>query len=215
MIPDDLDREDAAGELTAIEFLSPGRFPVKNPSATAAVRHSAQPTLLDQPAPFVLNRSDGVQRFDTADQARPHLLAMLAQARRCLSLYSPDFEPWLYNHSSVEQACLDFLRKHPRNRLRILLNDPSRAVRQGHRLLELARKLSSNMHIRKCHPEYPQLSGAFLLVDSCAMILRPKPDRSTGEALYREPVRARQLQRQFDLAWEHSLSDSDLRSFLL
>jgi len=210
---DDPDHEQAAVELAAIEFRSPGRFAVNN--SPVAVRHSAQPPAAIAPAPFILNESGATQRFDTADQALSHLLAMLTQARRSLSLYSLDFEPWLYNHRSVEQACTRFILEHPRNRLRVLLGDASRAVKQGHRLLQLARRLSSNMQIRKCHPEYSVQPDAFLVVDSCALIVRPEPDTFTGQTLYRDPGLARQVQRRFDLAWDHSLSDPDLRSFLL
>lgn len=206
---DDPDHSDAALELAAIEFLSPGRFAIDNPSA---VQTPPEPW---QAAPFVLGQTLGVQRFESSDSARQHALALLGQAHRSLSLYSPDFEPLLYNHSSIQQACVRFLLAHPRNRLRVLLDDASRAVKQGHRLLGLARRLSSNMQIRKRHPEYPVQSGAFLVADACGALVRPEPDQNGGYALYSDPGRARQLQRQFDTAWDHSLSDPDLRSFLI
>ena len=82
-------------------------------------------------------------------------------------------------------------------------------------LLGLARRLSSNMQIRKRHPEYPVQLGAFLVADDCGALVRPEPDQNGGYALYSDPGRARQLQRQFDTAWDHSLSDPDLRSFLI
>lgn len=71
------------------------------------------------------------------------------------------------------------------------------------------------MHIRKVHQDYPAQTDAFLVVDDCGVLIRPKPDEFKGYVLYNDPSRARQLQRQFDTAWEHSLSDPDLRSFLL
>lgn len=206
---DDSDRSDAAPELAAIEFSSPGRFEIDNPPAIQL------PTEPWQAAPFVLGETLGIQRFETVDGARRHALALLGQAQRSLSLYSRDFEPLLYNHNSIQQACLRFLLAHPRNRLRVLLDDSSRAVKNGHRLLGLARRLSSSMEIRKCHPEYPTQLAAFVIADNCGALVRPTPDQPNGYALYSDPGRARQLQRQFDTAWDHSLSDPDLRSFLI
>jgi len=209
MSTDDSDRPIAATEWAAIDFLSPGRFTVDNPQT--------QQNRTDewQPAPFILGATRTPQPFDSPDAARRHALALLEQARRSLSLYSPDLEPWLYNHNSVQQACTRFLLAHPRNRLRILLGDSSRAVKQGHRLLTLARRLTSNMQIRKLHPDYPAQACAFLVADDCGVLVRPEPSQCSGHALYQDPGRARQRQRQFNTAWDHGLSDPDLRSFLL
>lgn len=209
MSVDDPDRSNSVSELAVLEFLSPGRFPIKNPPTE---QNSPEQW---QPAPYVLGATTAIQRFDSLDVSRQHALALLNQAKRSLSLYSPDLEASLYNHSSVQQACARFLVSHPRNRLRVLLDDSSRAVRQGHRLLSLARRLSGNMQIRKRHPDYPAQPCAFLIADDCGVMVRPEPDQTAGYVLYSDPGRARQLQRQFDTAWDHSLSDPDLRSFLL
>ncbi len=204
----DPDRPATSAELADIDFHSPGRFETSNPSAP--------PTGPEQwsPAPFLLGSSPA-QTFNSAVEARQHALALIEQARRTLSIYTQDLEPWLYNHSSIQQACSNFLLAHPRNRLRILVGDSSRAVKQGHRLVTLARRLTSNLAIRKLHLDYPAQTCTFLIADDCGLLVRPEPDQFAGHALYRDPGRARQRQRLFDNAWDHSLSDPDLRSFLL
>lgn len=196
-------------ELAPIEFESPGRFPIHNPPATAL-----QPDNW-QAAPCVLGTTRELQRFDSPAQARAHLLALLQQARRSLCIFTPDLEPWLYNHSLIQEACQAFLLAHPHNQLRILLRDSSRAVRDGHRLLALARRLSSNLHIRKLNPDHPAEEIAFALADDRGLLLRPELAQYAGYALYNDPGRARSRQSQFDQAWEYSLLDPNLRSFLL
>ncbi|TLX56131.1 histone acetyltransferase HPA2 [Stutzerimonas nosocomialis] len=205
-VPEDTEPLD---ELPAIEFESPGRFAINNPAPDVPEPERWEP------APFVLGTTEALQRFTLPEQIRPHALAMLQQARRSLCLYTPDLEPWLYHHSSIQQACSQFLLAHPRNRLRILVGDSSRAVKDGHRLLNLARRLTSNLHIRKINPDYPASDPAFLLADTSGLILRPELDSYGGYALYRDPGRVRLRQAEFDRAWDSSLSDPDLRSFLL
>lgn len=200
-----------AVEPTAIDFQSPGRFAIDNPNPQSQQNHTSE----WQPAPYKLGATRAIQRFASPDDARRHALALLEQAQRSLCLYSPDFEPWLYNHSSIQQACTRFVLAHPRNRLRILLGDSSRAVKQGHRLLSLARRLTSSIQIRTLQPDYPSEVCAFLVVDDCGVLVRPEPDQFAGYALYQDPSRALQRQRLFDRAWDHSLPDPDLRSFLL
>ena len=207
--PGNTDPDGESLDLPAIEFQSPGRFQVHNPEPQLP-----QPEAWE-PAPFVLGRHGPLERFDTASEARAHALALLQQARRSLCLYSPDLEPWLYHHSSVLEACTRFLLAHPQNRLRILLRDVGTAVKDGHRLLSLSRRLPSHCQIRKLHPEYPNEAVAFLLADATGFLLRPEPEQFAGYTLYHDPGRARLRQVQFDQAWDSSLSDPDLRSFLL
>ena len=201
---------DHGNQLPALEFRSPGRFAIHNPSAQGG---ETTPQL--EPAPFLLGQHEQVEACSGPEQLRSHALTLLRQARRSLCLYTPDLEPWLYDQRAIVETCGQFLRCHPRNRLRILLRDSRRAVGDGHGLLRLARQFTSNCQIRRVNPDYPGEEAAFLLVDDCGLLLRPAPALQNGQAHYRNAVRVRALQRQFDQAWDASLSDPDLRSFLL
>lgn len=197
-------------DLPAIDFQSPGRFAVHNPPNLPSL--ATEPR---EPAPFLLGSHAELQRFHRPEQAQAHALALLQQARISLSLYSPDLEAWLYSHSSVQDACTQFLLASPKNRLRILVRDVGRPVRQGHRLLNLAKRITSNLHIRRINPDHPRDESAYLLADDRGLLLREQPEQYAGYALYNDPGRVRQRQAQFDQAWDMSLSDPDLRSFLL
>ncbi|WAJ39886.1 histone acetyltransferase HPA2 [Pseudomonas sp. GOM7] len=196
-------------EMAAIEFQSPGRFAVHNPEPVTPEARQWDA------APFILGQHERLERFSQPPEACAHVLALMQQAQRSLCLYSDDLEPWLYNHGSVQQACSRFLLASPRARLRILLRDTSRAVKEGHRLLALSRRLSSNLHIRKLNPDYPSLEQSYLIADDSGLLLRPELDQHAGYAVYADPARVRQHRTQFDQAWDTSITDPDLRSFLL
>lgn len=197
-------------ELPAIDFQSPGRFAVHNPQNQPGIPASPR-----EPAPFRLGDHPHLERFARPEQAQAHTLALLQQARTSLCLYSPDLEAWLYNHSSMQDACVQFLLASPRNRLRILLRDIGKPVKQGHRLLNLAKRITSNLHIRRINPDHPGDESAYLLADDRGLLMREAPEQYAGYALYNDPGRVRQRQALFDQAWDVSLSDPDLRSFLL
>ena len=201
---------DNGNDLPALDFHSPGRFAIHNPPA-----EGGEPAVRPEPAPFILGQHEPMEAASSPELLRSHALALIDQARRSLCLYTPDLEAWLYDQRAIGDACSRFLRAHPRNCLRILLRDSSLAVRNGHRLLRLARQLPSNCQIRKLHPDYPADDLAYLLVDDCGLLLRPAPLLPTAQIHYQARARVRQLQRQFDQAWNTSLSDPNLRSFLL
>lgn len=196
-------------ELPAIEFQSPGRFRVHNPEPI----QGETPTW--EPAPFGLGSHGQLERFSTPEQARAHALALMQQARRRLCIYSTDLEPWLYHNSAIQQACTRFLISDPRCQLRILVRDLSRAVKDGHRLLALSRRLSSNFQIRRINPDHPSEYLAYLIADDRGLLVRPEPDQFAGYALYNDPGRTRLQQTRFDQAWDLSITDPDLRSFLI
>lgn len=200
---------DHGNELPALDFRSPGRFAIHNPPSAGV-----EATVLE-PAAFLLGQHERMEDCSGPEQLRSHALALIQQASRSLCLYTPDLEPWLYDQRAIAQACSQFLRAHPRNRLRILLRDSRRAVGDGHALLRLARQLSSNCLIRKLQPDYPADDIAFLLADDCGLLLRPTPALPSGQAHYKAAPRVRALQRQFDQAWNNSLNDPDLRNLLL
>ncbi|ARU88404.1 histone acetyltransferase HPA2 [Pseudomonas sp. M30-35] len=201
--------DEEALELPDIEFESPGLFSVHNPEPVAAINQSREP------APFVLGEHIPLEHFNTPDQVRAHALALLQQARRSLCIYSQDLEPWLYHHSSVQQACTEFLLANPRNRLRVLVKDLNASIKDGNRLITLSRRLSSNLLIRKLNPDYPIEDSSYLLADDRGVLLRPEADQFSGYASYQDAGRVRLRQAHFNQAWETSITDPDLRSFLL
>jgi hypothetical protein len=205
----DQPESDPPADLPEIEFQSPGRFPIHNPSAHRS------PETRCEPAPFELGVESALQRFTSPEQARAHALALIGQARRSLCIYSLDLEPWLYHQAAIQEACTRFLLASPNNRLRILLADSTRAVKEGHRLLNLARRLPSNCQIRKLNPDHAHEQETFLLADRHGLLLRPKPELQDGVVLYNDVGRVKLRQAQFDQAWEQSISDPDLRSQLI
>lgn len=203
------EQDEQLGELPAIEFASPGRFSIHNPASLTEA-----PTSTD-PAPFQLGHDSPLQRASQPAELRAHALALAQQAQRTLCIFTPDLEPWLYDSAAMREACCRLLLARPQNQVRILLRDSGRAVREGHRLLTLARRLPSNMQIRKLRPDQPAEEVAFLLADDRGLLLRPELEQYAGYALYNDPARTHQRQAQFDQAWAYSALDPDLRSFLL
>ncbi|WP_421681521.1 histone acetyltransferase HPA2 [Stutzerimonas urumqiensis] len=153
-------------------------------------------------------------RFGAGD-AHECAVALITGTRRHLSLYSHDFDPWLYDTPPFEQACARFLIRHPRNRLHILLQDPSRAIREGHRLLRLARRLTSRIEIRVLRPDATRERDAFLIGDDRQLMVRPDAARPQGFFLQASPARARAHLKRFSQDWEQGVHSQDLRSLSL
>lgn len=205
----DAPEEEKDPALPAIDFYSLGRFSVRNPEPEVSSPGSCAP------ANFKLGEHAHLEHFDLATQAQSHALSLIQQAQQQLCIFTPDLEGFLYSNPAVQEACTRLLLANPRHRLRILLRDAGKAVRQGHRLLNLSKRITSNLHIRRLDPEQCDDERAYLLADDRGLLMRDNPLYFSGYSLYNAASRVRQLQAQFDQAWDSSLSDPDLRSFLL
>ncbi|QEY58754.1 histone acetyltransferase HPA2 [Pseudomonas sp. C27(2019)] len=206
--PDHEPVDDQDLELPAIEFVAQGSFSIHNPDSDSSP--AAWPA-----ADYQLGDYRELLRIDGIDAVRSHTLALLQHAQHSLCIYSPDLEPWLYNHSSISAACSALLLAHPQKKLRILLRDTTRIAREGHVLLALSQRLSSRCSIRKVNTEYDYSDDAWLIADNCGLLVRKAQQLTRAVVYYNDPARVRQSQRVFDAMWDVSRSDVNLRSMRL
>lgn len=196
--------------LPPIDFVAQGSYSINNPD-------SSPPQETWHAANFSLGKHHQLISADGVEDIRSHSLALVQQAQRSLCIYSSDLEGWLYNHSSMQQACSSFLLANPKNTLRILVQDTSTMTREGHLLLALHRRLSSRCSIRKVNLNYDYSDQHWLIADDCGLLTRTAQEPYQGTVHYYNPNPARVLQNQrlFNAMWDVSLSDVNLRSMLL
>ena len=152
---------------------------------------------------------------DSREQALAETLALIGAARRDLYIYTRDLDPQLLD----SEAALDALKRlaiGSRASIRILIQEPQQALRRGHRLIALARRLTSVFAMRTpvqdADLQYP---SAFLLNDSYGFYFRTLGNRFEGEAINYAPGRHAQLLELFKQVWERSESSEELRQLEL
>ena len=146
---------------------------------------------------------------------RHAVLELTLLARQSLNIYTPDLDPAIFD----QQPFLDALRRlaigHQHARVRILVRDPRRAVKDGHRVVLLARRLPSRMSLRVPGPDHQEYTSAFLVVDDAHVLFDASPDRYTARMTRADRPRATELMTHFDAVWEHGHAHEDLRELRL
>lgn len=141
--------------------------------------------------------------------------ALLEQASRSVHIYTRDLESPLYDAPAIERALSRLARRSRHSHVHIIVQDSTRAVKQGHRLVTLAQRLSSHVQIRNPAPEHMDENGAFLIVDGTALLRRNLADRYKGMVDFNDRLAARELDRYFREVWEHGRPDPQLRRLLI
>lgn len=154
--------------------------------------------------------SDVIQ-LGAASDNRDAAAAVAGEARRELAIFTRELEPQLYDTRAFLDAAKSLALSSSRARIRILLVDSARAVREGNRLVELARRLSSFFDIRKPHPDDAELAETFIVADEKALLHRPLASRWEGYANLHDPLRAREKLKQFEELWQRSRPDPEMR----
>jgi hypothetical protein len=89
--------------------------------------------------------------------------------------------------------------------IRLLLHDTAAALRDGHRLVDLAQRLPSILQVRTpVEPVDRAVASAWLLGDSGGYLLQPDATRPQGRACRRDRAAQAPLRQQFDEIWERS-----------
>lgn len=146
------------------------------------------------------------------DAYQLHAWLLSRQAERSVRLYSPTLDAAVFDHPALQEALSTLARRGRQTWIRIILRDPRRIVGRRHRLVELARRLSSTIEIRRA-PEREQdgPDNGYLLADASGLLWMPEESGQRGYACYHHPGRVRELARDFDALWEHSEPEPELR----
>lgn len=152
-------------------------------------------------------------RTETREHVIAAVLQLFADARHAVVIHHRELAPGVLDHEDVLAAMRRLATSGRGADLRLLLGDPGQALRDGHRLIPLAQRLTSSIQLRVPVEDpdrvYP---SAFLANDVGGYLMLPLVERYEGRGATCNPGTSRQLVRYFDEVWERSAPATVLRS---
>lgn len=145
------------------------------------------------------------------DESREAVAKIAAIANRCISIYTPDLEPGVYDHDDFLNVAKRFVLAKRYAKIRVLIAEPHRAVRNGNRFVGLGRRLNTYIQFRNVHEDYRDHREAYLIADDVALVYRIDAGKWEGIADTHEPPVARRYLGQFDEIWNASEVEQELR----
>lgn len=133
-------------------------------------------------------------------------------AKRSLAIFTQDLEPEVYDRIDFLDCVKNLILMHKFARVRILLKDPLRSVKEGHRMVELARRFSTFVELRQIHEDFGKHTEAFLLADQTGLVYRLNASRWEGIADTNSPRVAQRYAELFDDVWNKSQVVQELRA---
>jgi len=146
------------------------------------------------------------------EEYRAAVAALATRATRNLSIYTPNLEPQIYDHDSFIDPVKRLVLARSHARLRVLISDPGRAVRDGNRFFMMARRLTSYIDLRNVASEYRSNPCAFIIADDRTIVYRQQAAKWEGVAETGDPSVVKRYLAYFDEVWAGSLIQPELRA---
>ena len=140
---------------------------------------------------------------------------LVKTGRRHLRIYSHRLDHEVFDSADMADAISALARRGRYSEIRILISDPRPMVQRGHRLLQLARRLSSSISIRVLseHPELPE--ATYLVRDNDGVVYKPDDIGRTGFFEPDSRASAKKFVEGFDALWRLGQRDPRLRQLTL
>ena len=145
-------------------------------------------------------------------EVRSAVNEIAATAQRLISIYTPDLEPDLYDQTAFLEVIKHFVLTRSFSKVRVLLAEPTRVMRDSNRFVAMGRRLSSCIDIRYVAAQAPQRASAYLIADDRAIVYRLRADSWDGVADINNQQAARQYLQEFDQVWNASAAEHGLRA---
>ena len=150
-------------------------------------------------------------RFEGREQARDIALELTLLAKKQICIFGQDVDSTLFDTQEFVECLSTLARKSHRVQIKIIAHNTQVNIQNGHRLIELKRRLSSSIHIRKTDHEHHDLQQTLLLIDDFAYLLCPRATRYEGTASHYDRLEVREQQSLFNKLWDLATPDLNVR----
>lgn len=137
---------------------------------------------------------------------------LASRAGRTIRIFTRNLDPVIYDRTEFIAACKQLALRSRFARIEILAFESQSIIRRGHRMINLARALSSRIEIRRPEKEFEKHLHAFITFDEIGYIYRTYADRFEGYGNCHAARETREFEKLFKEMWLRSHTDSELRS---
>jgi hypothetical protein len=129
-----------------------------------------------------------------------------------MSIYTPNLEPLIYDHDMFLEPLKRLVLARGHARLRVLISDPARVVREGNRFMQMARRLTGFIELRNVPPEFRDNPAAFIIADAAAIAYRQRCSKWEGIVEFNDQQIVKRYLAYFDEVWAVSLIQPEMRA---
>lgn len=139
--------------------------------------------------------------ISTREEMRDAAITIAREATRKVSIFTHDLEPGIYDNPDFLEVIKRLVLSQTYARIRVLIADPMRAIKNGNNFVHLGRRLNTYIEFRHVREDLRTHAEAFCIADEKALVYRLQAQRWEGIADTYEPAVAQLYGKMFDEIW--------------
>ena len=164
---------------------------------------------------YELGETSELITLETREENTRIALAMAQQSRSSLHIVSRKFDPDIFDTVDFIDAVKALALSSQHTQIKIIVFDINTIIKRRHRLLDLAEKLTSSIELRCAHTSFSRYNEHLMIADVTGYIHRQNGTRYEGSATFKDRNHCKMLLDQFNIMWELSIADVNLRKMRL
>ena len=149
--------------------------------------------------------------ISSKEEMRKAAIDVVSTASRKVSIFTHDLEPGIYDDPEFLEIIKRLVLSQTYARIRVLIADPSRAIKNGNNFVHLGRRLNTYIEFRHVRDDLRTHAEAFCIADETALVYRLQASRWEGIADTHEPAVAKLYGKMFDEIWLASEVEVEFR----
>lgn len=149
--------------------------------------------------------------ISTKEETRLAAIEVVREASRKVSIFTHDLEPGIYDDPDFLEVIKRLVLSQTYARVRVLIADPSRAIKNGNDFVHLGRRLNTYIEFRHVREDFRTHAESFCIADEAALVYRLQASRWEGIVDTYEPPVARLYSKMFDEIWLASEVEAEFR----
>jgi hypothetical protein len=166
---------------------------------------------MDHPEELVLGKTKDLLRLGKSSEHALVAARMIGQAQHSIDILTRHLDARVFDQQVIIDAIRALVHDRSRAQVRIIVRDSTPMVKNGNRLLQLAQRLTSFIHIHKLPKPYENVNEAVLIVDGTGYIRQPLSDQYEAEACFNNRMQAKNYTDLFEEIWHVSEPDIEIR----
>lgn len=139
--------------------------------------------------------------ISTREEMRDAAITIAREAKRKVSIFTHDLEPGIYDNPDFLEVIKRLVLSQTYARIRVLIADPTRAIKNGNNFVHLGRRLNTYIEFRHVREDLRTHAEAFCIADEKALVYRLQAQKWEGIADTYEPAVAQLYGKMFDEIW--------------
>jgi hypothetical protein len=120
--------------------------------------------------------------ISSKEEMRLAVIDVVKEASRRVSIFTHDLDPGIYDDPDFLEVVKHLVLSQTYSRIRVLIADPSRAIKNGNNFVHLGRRLNTYIEFRHVREDLRTHAESFCIADETALVYRLQHERWEGIA---------------------------------